>query len=100
MIASQEPGNHTLTQEIVRGPPRVLPGRLAVNKYYILKIHFFLINQVSRTFGDAEAKLPKYGGIPNVISAEPDIMQFDLSEDNDFVLLACKKNFFFLIIKS
>lgn len=43
--------------ETLLGPHRVLPGRLAV----------------SRTMGDAEAKLPKYGGLPNVISAEPDI---------------------------
>jgi protein phosphatase 2C family protein 2/3 len=32
-----------------------------------------LILQVSRTMGDAEAKLAKYGGILNVISAEPEV---------------------------
>lgn len=36
---------------------RVFPGRLSV----------------SRTFGDIEAKVREYGGIPNVISAEPEI---------------------------
>lgn len=39
------------------GPHWVFPGRLSV----------------SRTFGDIEAKLRHLGGIPNVISAEPDI---------------------------
>lgn len=39
-----------------------MPGRLAV----------------SRTIGDSEAKLPKYGGIKNVISAEPDVIKFEI----------------------
>jgi len=39
------------------GPQRVYPGRLSV----------------SRTFGDIEAKFRQYGGLPNVISAEPEI---------------------------
>jgi protein phosphatase 2C family protein 2/3 len=51
----------------------VLPGRLAV----------------SRTMGDSEAKLPKYNGIPNVISAEPDVFSFKINEDCDFLLLGC-----------
>ncbi|CDW83297.1 serine threonine protein phosphatase [Stylonychia lemnae] len=42
------------------GPQRVFPGRLSV----------------SRTFGDIEAKLRQYGGLPGVISAEPEIRQF------------------------
>ena len=50
--------------ETLLGPHRVLPGRLAV----------------SRTFGDAEAKLTKYGGMPNVISAEPDIFSFNITD--------------------
>ncbi|CAD8174005.1 unnamed protein product [Paramecium octaurelia] len=54
------------------GPYRVLPGRLAV----------------SRTLGDAEAKLPKYGGIQGVISAQPDIFQITVT-DQDFLILAC-----------
>ncbi|CAD8157050.1 unnamed protein product [Paramecium pentaurelia] len=61
-----------LNGEIQLGPHRVLPGRLAV----------------SRTFGDAEAKLTKYGGIPNVISSEPDIFQLQIT-DQDFLILAC-----------
>lgn len=40
--------------------------------------------------GDAEAKLPKYGGIPNVISAEPEVFSFKISEEYDYLLLGCK----------
>jgi len=45
---------------VILGPFRVLPGRLSV----------------SRTFGDIEAKKPKYGGNPKVIVAEPEIKAF------------------------
>jgi protein phosphatase PTC2/3 len=31
---------------------------------------------VSRTFGDIEAKKPKYGGNPRVIVADPEIKAF------------------------
>ena len=51
--------------EYITGPFRVFPGRLAV----------------SRTMGDSEAKLPKYNGIPNVISAEPDVFSFKISDE-------------------
>jgi protein phosphatase 2C family protein 2/3 len=44
-------------QHIILGPFRVLPGRLSV----------------SRTFGDIEAKLEKFGGKPGVIIAQPEI---------------------------
>lgn len=54
----------------------MLPGRLSV----------------SRTFGDIEAKKPKYGGNPRVIVAEPDIKAFKIQPSYDFVLLACKFN--------
>jgi hypothetical protein len=40
-------------EQIVLGPFRVLPGRLSV----------------SRTFGDIEGKLEKYGGLEGVIIA-------------------------------
>ena len=46
--------------DYIVGPIRVLPGRLSV----------------SRTFGDAEAKLEYKGGNPNVVIAEPDITSF------------------------
>jgi len=42
MATIHDPAN----DKLIVGPLRVLPGRLSV----------------SRTFGDAEAKLPKYGG--------------------------------------
>lgn len=46
---------------------------------------------VSRTFGDAEAKLKATGGNPNVIIAEPDIKSFKITQDHDFIILGCKK---------
>ena len=49
----QNPGK----KEVIVGPLRVLPGRLSV----------------ARTFGDIEAKLPKYGGNPDVVIATPEI---------------------------
>lgn len=55
------------------GPLRVLPGRLSV----------------SRTFGDAEAKLSKYGGNPNVVIPTPEINQFKITGDHDFIVLGC-----------
>lgn len=56
------------------GPHRVLPGRLSV----------------SRTFGDIEAKLTKYGGKEGVIIAQPEISQFTLKPDfHDFIVLGC-----------
>ena len=44
---------------------------------------------VSRTFGDIEAKVAKYGGNPKVIIAEPDIKAFKVKEEYDFILLSC-----------
>ena len=59
---------------MVIGPLRVLPGRLSV----------------SRTFGDAEAKLKQFGGNPNVVVATPEITSFKLnSTDHDFIVLGC-----------
>ncbi len=45
---------------------------------------------VSRTFGDIEAKLIKYGGNPEVVIAEPEINSFELNEKLDFMILASK----------
>jgi len=56
-----------------KGPVRVFPGRLSV----------------SRTFGDIEAKLLKLGGIPGVISAEPEIKGFKVSKDFDCIVMGC-----------
>ena len=57
--AASQPGEKDL---YVQGPLRVFPGRLSVSK----------------TFGDIEAKRPKYGGNPNVIVCEPDIKSFKI----------------------
>ena len=45
---------------------------------------------MSRTFGDIEAKLPKYGGKYNVISAAPEIISLRIRKEHDFIVLACK----------
>lgn len=57
----------------IKLPWRVMPGRLSV----------------SRTFGDIAAKYKELEGIPGVVSAEPDIYEIELSDDLDFVILAC-----------
>lgn len=57
-----------------QGPVRVMPGRLSV----------------SRTFGDCQAKMEKYGGNPNVVICDPEIHHLTIdADDNDFLLLAC-----------
>ena len=61
-------------KKILLGPFRVNPGKLSV----------------SRTIGDARAKLIKFGGIPNIIIPEPDIYEFDYYKDNiDYFILGC-----------
>ncbi|CAD8104011.1 unnamed protein product [Paramecium primaurelia] len=55
----------------ILGPIRVNPGRLSV----------------SRTFGDIEAKLEKFGGNPKIIIAEPEIKQFKIINEHDFIVL-------------
>jgi hypothetical protein len=44
---------------------------------------------VSRTIGDIEAKMPKYGGNANVIIATPEIKYFDISDSFDYILIGC-----------
>ncbi|CAG9324736.1 unnamed protein product [Blepharisma stoltei] len=53
------------------GVVRVIPGRLAV----------------SRSFGDIHAKLPEFGGIPNVLISVPEITKFNISASSDFLIL-------------
>ena len=53
------------------GPYRVFPGRLSV----------------SRTIGDIYAKLSQYGGNPNVIIPTPDIRNFKITQEHDFILI-------------
>jgi serine/threonine protein phosphatase PrpC len=64
-------GGVGIRSEYLLGPHRVLPGRLSV----------------SRTFGDIEAKLKKYGGNPNVVVAIPDIKAFRIQKEHDFIVL-------------
>ncbi|CAD8160352.1 unnamed protein product [Paramecium pentaurelia] len=59
-------------QQVFVGPLRVLPGRLSV----------------SRTFGDIEAKLERFGGKPNVVVAEPELRSFKVQEDHQYIVLA------------
>ena len=66
--------NPDINGKILKGPFRVVPGRLSV----------------SRTIGDVEAKLEKFGGNPNVIIPDPDIFCYDLDKnDIDFFILGC-----------
>ena len=66
--------NPEVNGKILIGPYRVLPGRLSV----------------SRTIGDAEAKMEKYGGNPNVVISEPEIFFYDMNRDDiDFFILGC-----------
>jgi serine/threonine protein phosphatase PrpC len=51
----------------------VFPGRLSVSK----------------TFGDIEAKRPRYGGNPNVIVCDPDIKCFKIQDNFDFIMIGC-----------
>lgn len=44
---------------------------------------------MSRTFGDIEAKRPRYGGNGNVIVCEPEITSFKLRDNFDFFLIGC-----------
>jgi len=56
------------------GPLRVLPGRLSV----------------SRTFGDAEAKIQNLGGNPLAVIATPEVTSFQISaHSHDFLILGC-----------
>lgn len=63
-------------------PFRINPGRLAVST--------FLIIQVSRAFGDVEAKIPELGGNPKVLIADPCISKIDIDDKSDFILIGCK----------
>jgi len=51
----------------------VFPGRLSV----------------SRAFGNAEAKLPEFGGLPNVIISVPEITCFQITNESDFLVIGC-----------
>jgi serine/threonine protein phosphatase PrpC len=68
--------SNTNPNQVLIGPYRVFPGRLSV----------------SRTFGDVEAKISKFGGISGVVVATPEITKLNLNNDNkkpDFLVLGC-----------
>ena len=65
--------NNKILNQILIGPYRVLPGRLSV----------------SRAIGDAEAKLPQFGGKKNVIIPNPEISYFNIDDNIDFLILGC-----------
>jgi len=59
--------------KMIEMPWRVNPGRLSV----------------SRTFGDIEIKKEKFGGKKNVVIATPDIVEFELNDQYNFLVIAC-----------
>eukprot|EP01017_Pseudomicrothorax_dubius_P011488 TRINITY_DN142_c0_g1_i1.p1 TRINITY_DN142_c0_g1~~TRINITY_DN142_c0_g1_i1.p1 ORF type:complete len:526 (-),score=65.45 TRINITY_DN142_c0_g1_i1:47-1624(-) len=65
-------GQSAMDGSVVAGPPRVVPGNLAV----------------SRTFGDLDAKLPQLGGNPKAVIAQPDVRSFRVTAEQDFLVLA------------
>ena len=74
VAANGNPTSYTFAGISMQAPWRVFPGKLSV----------------SRTIGDLEAKSQKFGGNPNVVISEPDITQFKIRSDYDFIILACK----------
>jgi protein phosphatase 2C family protein 2/3 len=69
-----KPGNGPGEKDIyVQGPIRVFPGRLSVSK----------------TFGDIEAKRVRFGGNPNVVTAEPEIRVIKIQDNFDFLMIGC-----------
>ena len=59
--------------KLVEIPYRVNPGGLSV----------------SRTFGDIESKDPKFGGKKGVVACLPDIVEFELCDDHNFLVIGC-----------
>ena len=59
--------------QLIVGPHRVFPGRLSV----------------SRTIGDIEAKVARYGGNPKVVIPTPDIKSFKIRNNYDFIVMCC-----------
>ena len=50
----------------------MLPGRLSV----------------SRSIGDAPAKIARLGGNPNVMSATPEVKAYRITTETDFIIIA------------
>lgn len=60
-------------KNVIAAPYRVFPGYLSV----------------SRTFGDAGAKLVRFGGKPGVVISSPEIFSFRVLPNHDFIVLGC-----------
>jgi protein phosphatase 2C family protein 2/3 len=56
---------------------------------YFLHFLYIYIAKISRAFGDLEAKIKELGGNPKVLISEPEIKQFKLTNNLDFILLGC-----------
>lgn len=65
-----------------------LPAAALCN-FFFERSSTLLKNKVSRTIGDIESKLKRFGGMLNVVSAVPEITTFKLNDDQDFILLGC-----------
>ena len=59
--------------KLIETPWRVYPGGLSV----------------SRTFGDIESKDELFGEKKGVVVALPDVSEFDLNEDYNFIVIGC-----------
>ena len=59
--------------KLIEIPWRVCPGGLSV----------------SRTFGDIESKDERFGGKKGVVVALPDISEFDLNDEYNFIVIGC-----------
>ena len=57
---------------MIFGPWRIKPGGLSV----------------SRSFGDVESKLKKFGGSENVVISDPQIVDRDINDKLDYVFIA------------
>jgi protein phosphatase PTC2/3 len=62
------------------GAARVMPGSL----------------QITRAFGNLDAKMVKYGGNPRVVIAEPDVISFKVEQKTDFLLIGSESFFEFI----
>ena len=59
--------------KLIEIPWRVKPGGLSV----------------SRTFGDIESKDVQFGGKKGVVAALPDIVEFELNDEYNFIIIGC-----------
>jgi len=63
-----------MPKEIITKSPQLIPGGLVV----------------SRSFGDARAKVPQLGGNPKVLVSAPEIKSFKIKSTYDFIIIGSK----------